>query len=58
MATLIPTEADREVAECLKAERDFALIAGAGSGKTTSLIEALTYIGRESGPKLRQAGQR
>lgn len=58
MATLIPTEADREVAKCIKAERDFALIAGAGSGKTTSLIEALTYIGRESGPKLRQTGQR
>lgn len=58
MAALIPTEADLAVAECLKTERSFALIAGAGSGKTTSLIEALTYVGEMSGSSLRRSGQR
>lgn len=54
----IPTDADRAVLECLKADRSFALIAGAGSGKTTSLVDALDEIRTMRGPVLRQQGQR
>lgn len=58
MADHIPTKADNEVATCLKESRSFALVAGAGSGKTTSLVDALTIIREERGPELRKHGQR
>ncbi|MBF0186184.1 MAG: ATP-dependent helicase [Magnetococcales bacterium] len=34
------------------------MIAGAGSGKTTSLIKALAYLGEQHGARLRRNGQR
>lgn len=58
MATLIETQADQEVRECLAAGQSFALIAGAGAGKTTSLIGALRRIRDQYGAKLKQNGQR
>lgn len=58
MSTYFPTEADLAIRECLETNRSFALIAGAGSGKTTSLIDALDEIRSRSGQKLRQNGQR
>lgn len=58
MSTYVPTDADLAIRECIGANRNFALIAGAGSGKTTSLIDALSEIRFRSGPKLRQNGQR
>lgn len=38
------TEADAKILECLKERRSFLIDAGAGSGKTSSLIRALDYI--------------
>ena len=38
------TEADDRILECLKTNKSFLLDAGAGSGKTSSLIQALNYI--------------
>ncbi len=54
----VETAADAEVRECLDLHRSFALIAGAGSGKTSSLVEALTRIRQREGGRLRQQGQR
>ncbi|MEH6810841.1 MAG: UvrD-helicase domain-containing protein [Hyphomonas oceanitis] len=58
MAELISTEADVAVRECLSTGQSFALIAGAGSGKTTSLIAALDDIRTNHAASLRQNGQR
>ncbi|MCR4279553.1 MAG: UvrD-helicase domain-containing protein [Candidatus Zambryskibacteria bacterium] len=58
MSELIPTKADAEVAECLTAKRSFAMIAGAGSGKTTSLITALENIRNEYAADFRKNSQR
>jgi len=58
MTDYISTEADSAVKECLETNRSFALIAGAGSGKTTSLIAALNEIRSRNGRTLRQNGQR
>ncbi|TWT46390.1 UvrD-helicase domain-containing protein [Botrimarina hoheduenensis] len=52
-----PTEADREIEKCLLARRSFSVVAGAGSGKTTSLVEALKTLMRTEGDQLLQAGQ-
>lgn len=38
------TEADEKILECLKAKHSFLIDAGAGSGKTSSLIRALDFI--------------
>ncbi|MAS92632.1 MAG: DNA helicase II [Verrucomicrobiales bacterium] len=38
------TKADTKILKCLKARRSFLVDAGAGSGKTSSLIRALDYI--------------
>lgn len=37
--------------------RHFVMVAGAGSGKTTSLVKALAQIERTQGPQLRRNGQ-
>jgi len=58
MAKRIETEADKKVRACLDEKRSFALIAGAGSGKTSSLIDALSRIRENDGPRLRRDGQR
>lgn len=58
MPDRVPTAADQAVRECLEAERSFALIAGAGSGKTSSLVDALDEIRTSRGSILRQNGQR
>ena len=58
MPNRIPTDADQAVRECLEAERSFALIAGAGSGKTSSLVDALGEIRSSRGAILRRNGQR
>ncbi|SEB79253.1 DNA helicase-2 / ATP-dependent DNA helicase PcrA [Maribacter dokdonensis] len=38
--------------------RHFVMIAGAGSGKTTSLIKALNYLKQSRGNQMHQAGQK
>lgn len=58
MAVRMETEADRKVRTCLAEKRSFALIAGAGSGKTSSLIDALSRIRETDGASLRRNGQR
>ncbi|WP_300071783.1 UvrD-helicase domain-containing protein [uncultured Ruegeria sp.] len=55
---LKPTEADKRIAECIDQEKSFSVIAGAGSGKTTSLVEALRNIREKHGKELRKNGQR
>ncbi len=54
------TETDRELYNRLASDgiRHFVIVAGAGSGKTTSLVKALAQIGRSQGPDLRKNGQR
>jgi len=54
----LPTDADVAIRECLKNNQSFAVVSGAGSGKTTSLIVALDEIRNQSGPELRRNGQR
>jgi DNA helicase-2/ATP-dependent DNA helicase PcrA len=51
---------DAEIAECLNlsAPKSFFLFAGAGSGKTRSLIAALQHIQKTSSDALRAKGQR
>lgn len=58
MSELQPTEADVAIATCIDDAKSFAVIAGAGSGKTTSLIEALKKIRETHGRKLRERGQK
>ena len=58
MTEKIETAADLRVRACLAEHRSFALIAGAGAGKTSSLVDALKLIGDQDGGRLRQNGQR
>jgi len=58
MPERIPTKADEDVAECLITKQSFAMIAGAGSGKTTSLITALEHIRNEYATDSRKNSQR
>jgi DNA helicase-2/ATP-dependent DNA helicase PcrA len=58
MTEKIETAADRDVRKCLDGHQSFALVAGAGSGKTSSLVEALARIREREGRQLRQNGQR
>ncbi len=58
MSKRVQTEADQKIAISLKEKQSFAVVAGAGSGKTSSLIDALKLIRKESGKDLRQGGQR
>ncbi|CAG4896965.1 hypothetical protein [Paraburkholderia saeva] len=53
------TQADIDVRNCLAQvpPRSFVMVAGAGSGKTTSLIKALAHLGEARGKALRRAGQ-
>lgn len=54
------TQADIDVRVCLDREspRSFVMVAGAGSGKTTSLVKALAHLGETRGADLRRAGQK
>ncbi len=54
------TDADRELRRCLDEAplRSFVVVAGAGSGKTTSLVKALSHLAATKGPDLRRRGQR
>lgn len=52
------TDADVQLRECLDSNRSFIMIAGAGSGKTTSLVKALAYVSSIKGSLLRAAQQK
>ena len=52
------TQADEEIKKCINNCENFSVVAGAGSGKTTSLIKALVYIQKKYGDKLRASTQK
>jgi DNA helicase II / ATP-dependent DNA helicase PcrA len=52
------TEADKKILECLKARQSFLIDAGAGSGKTSSLIRALDFIRGPDRTRVMAEGQR
>ena len=58
MQKLIETNADKEIKICLEAKQSFSVIAGAGSGKTTSLVTALQYLRQTEGVRLRRNDQK
>jgi DNA helicase-2/ATP-dependent DNA helicase PcrA len=58
MAVRVESAADVQVQKCLEEHRSFAMIAGAGSGKTSSLVEALGRIRDREGTALKRQGQR
>lgn len=51
------TLADLKIKACIKNHKNFAVVAGAGSGKTGSLIKALSYVRNKHGKSLRAANQ-
>jgi len=51
------TPADLEIIVCIDSCQNFAVIAGAGSGKTGALIKALSHVRNKQGRLLRAAGQ-
>lgn len=57
MTTYVPTRADGEVLVCLNQRQSFSMVAGAGSGKTTSLVEALKSLLKTEGPRMLRDGQ-
>jgi len=58
MGSRVESEADLVVRQCLDDRRSFAMVAGAGSGKTSSLVEALGRVREREGAALRRQGQR
>lgn len=54
------TQADLELRACLdeRPQRSFVMVAGAGSGKTTSLVKALAHLGQMRRSELNARGQR
>lgn len=48
------TKADEKIRSCLDAKQCFSVIAGAGSGKTLSLLTALKYLRMTEGVRLRR----
>ncbi len=55
---LKPTEADTLIDRCLSEKRSFHVIAGAGSGKTASLIRTLESVRDQKGASLRRNAQK
>lgn len=57
MQKLRETKADIEIKRCLEAKQCFSMIAGAGSGKTMSLVSALQCLRETEGARLRRNDQ-
>ncbi|MCS3748289.1 DNA helicase-2/ATP-dependent DNA helicase PcrA [Xanthomonas arboricola] len=57
MADFFENLADKQIQICLDAGRSFSVTAGAGSGKTSSLVKALLSVRDLYGQHLRQQGQ-
>jgi DNA helicase-2/ATP-dependent DNA helicase PcrA len=53
------TDADLQLRACLDEQpaKSFVMVAGAGSGKTTSLVKALDHLARTRGSELKRRGQ-
>jgi len=58
MGGWVESEADTLVRKCIDGRRSFAMIAGAGAGKTSSLGDALNRVRDNEGRSLRKNGQR
>lgn len=58
MGAWVESEADILVRKCIDGRRSFALIAGAGAGKTSSLGDALSRVKDNEGDAFRKNGQR
>lgn len=58
MGAWVESEADILVRRCIDDRRSFAMIAGAGAGKTSSLGDALNRVRDNEGSVLRKNGQR
>jgi DNA helicase II / ATP-dependent DNA helicase PcrA len=58
LTSYVPAQADEEVFNCLRERQSFAMIAGAGSGKTTSLVEALKALDRLEGRRMLRDGKK
>lgn len=58
MQILLVTKADTEIRNCLDDKQCFSVIAGAGSGKTTSLVMALKHLRLTEGVRLRRDDQK
>ncbi len=58
MQKLVETNADTEIIDCLDAKQNFSVIAGAGSGKTSSLVTALQYLRKADGSRFRRNDQK
>ena len=58
MGARVESKADELVRQCLDERRSFSMVAGAGSGKTSSLVDALNRIRERKGVALRKNGQR
>lgn len=54
MGKLLETKADTEIEKCIEEQLCFSVIAGAGSGKTTSLVMALKLLRETEGSRLRR----
>jgi DNA helicase II / ATP-dependent DNA helicase PcrA len=52
------TQADLEIRSCIDNYQNFTVVAGAGSGKTGSLVKALMYIRHLHGKDLRSTGKK
>lgn len=57
-ALIAARAADAQVMRCLHENKSFLLEAGAGAGKTYSLVETLRFLIRTEGPRLKRRGQR
>lgn len=57
-AELAALESQRRVNECIDERRHFLVEAGAGAGKTYSLVDALKHVVRTEGEKLLRRNQR
>lgn len=57
MDSYADTPADEQIKLCIDARKNFSVVAGAGSGKTGSLIKALVYVRQKYGKSLRVKGQ-
>ena len=58
MSAWVESKADALVRKCLDDRRSFAMIAGAGAGKTSSLVDALRRVRELEGSFLKKHGQR
>ncbi|WP_201269971.1 UvrD-helicase domain-containing protein [Sinorhizobium meliloti] len=57
-ALIAAREADLQMEKCLREGTNFLIEAGAGAGKTYSLIEALKFLIHHEGPRLRRGSQK